>query len=87
MALRLALTAAIDELPAAYRTVLVLRDVEGRSNADIANLLELNIPLVKTRVHRARLFLRKRRGHSVTPVDATAAATSRLVTAVPERSE
>jgi len=30
--LRTALTAAIDELPATYRSVLVLRDVEGRSN-------------------------------------------------------
>jgi RNA polymerase sigma-70 factor, ECF subfamily len=58
--LRMALTAAIDELPAAYRVVLVLRDVEGRSNAEIADALGLNIPVVKTRVHRARLFLRKR---------------------------
>ena len=58
--LRLALTAAIDELPAAYRVVLVLRDVEGRSNAEIADALGLNVAVVKTRVHRARLFLRKR---------------------------
>jgi RNA polymerase sigma-70 factor (ECF subfamily) len=37
--LRTALTAAIDELPAAYRTVLVLRDVEGRSTVEIAEAL------------------------------------------------
>lgn len=34
--LRMALTSAIDELPVAYRAVLVLRDVEGRSNSEIA---------------------------------------------------
>jgi RNA polymerase sigma-70 factor, ECF subfamily len=64
--LRMALTAAIDELPAAYRTVLVLRDVEGRSSREVANTLGLSIPLVKTRLHRARLFLRKRLGYSMT---------------------
>jgi len=58
--LRTALTGAIDELPAAYRMVLVLRDIEGRSNAEVADALGLNIGVVKTRVHRARLFLRKR---------------------------
>jgi len=58
--LRTELTAAIDELPAAYRTVLVLRDIEGRSHAEIADTLGLNVCVVKTRAHRARLFLRKR---------------------------
>jgi RNA polymerase sigma-70 factor (ECF subfamily) len=58
--LRTALTAAIDELPAAYRTVLVLRDVEGRSNAEISETLGLSLCVVKARAHRARLFLRKR---------------------------
>ena len=52
--LRTTLSAAIDELPAAYRVVLVLRDLEGRSNAEIADALGLSIALVKTRAHRAR---------------------------------
>ena len=64
--LRAALTSAINELPAVYRTVLVLRDVEGRSTRQIADTLGLSIPVVKTRVHRARLFLRKRLGHFMT---------------------
>jgi len=68
--LRTVLTAAIDELPAAYRSVLVLRDVDGRSNLEIAQALGLSVPVVKTRVHRARLFLRKRLGDSVTARDA-----------------
>jgi RNA polymerase sigma-70 factor, ECF subfamily len=69
--LRTALSAAIDELPAASRTVLMLRDIEGRSNGEIAEALGLNISVVKTRVHRARLFLRKRLGDCMTPIDAT----------------
>jgi RNA polymerase sigma-70 factor (ECF subfamily) len=71
--LRTALTAAIDDLPATYRTVLVLRDVEGRSTRQIAETLGLSVPTVKTRVHRARLFLRKRLGHFMTTMDATTA--------------
>jgi len=39
--------------------VLVLHDVQGLSNPEIAELLGLSVPVVKTRVHRARLFLRK----------------------------
>ena len=74
--LRTALTRAIDALPAGYRAVLVLRDVEGRSHGEIADVLGLNIAVVKTRVHRARLFLRKRLGELVTEVDARAACAS-----------
>jgi RNA polymerase sigma-70 factor, ECF subfamily len=58
--LRTGLTSAISELPAAYRAVLMLRDLEGRSTSEIAELLGLSIAAVKTRAHRARLFLRKR---------------------------
>ena len=59
------MTAAINALPAAYRTVLVLRDVDGLSNSEVGELLGFSIPLVKTRVHRARLFLRKRLGDAM----------------------
>ncbi len=58
--LRMVLTSALDELPAHYRTALVLRDLEGLSNVEIAEALGMSIPNVKSRVHRARLFLRKR---------------------------
>jgi RNA polymerase sigma-70 factor (ECF subfamily) len=64
--LRTTLSAAIDELPAAYRAVLVLRELEGRSNAEIAAMLGLTIAVVKTRAHRARLFLRKRLDQAMT---------------------
>jgi RNA polymerase sigma-70 factor (ECF subfamily) len=51
---------AIDELPPDYRTALVLHDVEGMSNPDIAEVLDVSLPAVKSRVHRARLHVRKR---------------------------
>jgi RNA polymerase sigma-70 factor (ECF subfamily) len=58
--LRAVLERAIDELPNDYRTALVLHDVEGLSNPDIAETLGISLPAVKSRVHRSRLFLRKR---------------------------
>ena len=58
--LRDVLEKAIDALPADYRTALVLHDVEGLSNPDIADTLGISLPAVKSRVHRSRLFVRKR---------------------------
>ena len=58
--LRLVLTAAIEELPAEYRTALVLRDVEGLSNEEVARVLGVTVGAVKSRAHRARLFVRQR---------------------------
>ena len=51
---------AIDELPADYRTAFLLHDVEGLSNPAIAQTLQVTLAAVKSRVHRARLFLRRR---------------------------
>jgi RNA polymerase sigma-70 factor (ECF subfamily) len=69
--LRMLLRTAIDELPADYRVVVLLRDVEGLSHQEIADTLGLTVVNVKTRVHRARLFLRKQLAahFSVTGVD------------------
>jgi RNA polymerase sigma-70 factor (ECF subfamily) len=58
--LRTALEGAIDDLPASYRVVLMLRDVEGLSTAATAESLGLEVPAVKTRLHRARGMLRRR---------------------------
>jgi RNA polymerase sigma-70 factor (ECF subfamily) len=49
---------AIDELPIGYRTVFVLRDVEGMSTSDVAHSLRLTEQAVKMRLHRARAALR-----------------------------
>ena len=48
----------IDRLPEAYRTVLLLRDIEGLDTDETARLLETNAGVVKTRLHRARQALR-----------------------------
>jgi len=64
--LRVALTAAIADLPADYQPVVLLHDVEGLSTADIAAALRLSIANVKSRLHRARLFLRKRLAEAMT---------------------
>ena len=58
--LRVALTAALAELPPHYRAAFILHDVEGLSNVEVAESLGLGVSNVKSRVHRARLFLRKR---------------------------
>ncbi len=51
---------AIESLPPDYRVVLVLRDLEGLSNAEVADVLGTSVPGVKARLHRARLALRGR---------------------------
>ena len=50
--------AAIDRLPDSYRTVLLLRDIEGLSTAEVAEALELSETNVKVRLHRARSALK-----------------------------
>ena len=50
----------IQGLPASFRTVFVLRDVEGLSTEETAEALNLSIPAVKSRLLRARLQLRER---------------------------
>lgn len=57
--LRAVVRGAIDELPESYRTILLLRDIEERSTEEVADLLELSIANVKTRLHRARQALRE----------------------------
>ena len=48
----------IDQLPEIYRTVLLLRDIEGLDTEEAAQLLETSPGVVKTRLHRARQALR-----------------------------
>ena len=51
--------AAVDSLPDAYRTILVLRDFEELSTAEVAELLGIEPNNVKVRLHRARAALKK----------------------------
>ena len=48
-----------DQLSEKYKVVFVLSDVEGLSNEETAQILGLTVPAVKSRLHRARLYLRE----------------------------
>ncbi len=50
---------AIQKLPAQYRIVLVLRDMEGLTDEEVAEITGLRQGTVRVRLHRARLFVRK----------------------------
>lgn len=58
--IRTILNDAISALRPAFRTVFILRDIEEMSTEETANLLDLSIPAVKSRLLRARLQLRER---------------------------
>lgn len=51
---------AIGALPPEFRQVFVLRDIEELSNAEVAEILDLSVAAVKSRLHRARLKVRNR---------------------------
>lgn len=57
--LREALHEAVEKLPPEYRSVVVLRDLEGLSNEEASKVLNLTVAAVKSRLHRGRLELRK----------------------------
>jgi RNA polymerase sigma-70 factor (ECF subfamily) len=56
---RLALQRAINDLPAGYRLVFVLHDIEGFEHNEIASLLDFSIGNSKSQLHKARMKLRE----------------------------
>ena len=50
---------AVEKLEEKYQTVFVLRDMQAFSSEETAQILELSVPAVKSRLHRARLCLRR----------------------------
>ena len=56
--LRLLLDESIQKLPMDYRIVFILRDIEGKSAEETGKILKLSVPAVKSRLRRARMFLR-----------------------------
>ena len=58
--LRDVLETAITKLPEEYKNIFILRDVDGLSNEEVGEMLSLTVPAVKSRLHRARLILRKK---------------------------
>jgi RNA polymerase sigma-70 factor, ECF subfamily len=57
--LRQALDQAIEKLPGKYRVALVLSDMEGLSAKEVGTIMGLTERAVKSRLHRARLFVRR----------------------------
>lgn len=49
---------AIDKLAPEYKVIFVLRDIEGLSTEEVSSITNLSVPAVKSRLHRARAFLR-----------------------------
>ena len=58
--IRLALVNAVGELPAMYREVFTLRDIEELDVRETSEVLQISANLVKVRLHRARMLLQKR---------------------------
>jgi len=56
--LRAQVATCVEELPAHYRAVIALVDMEGRDNEDAAGLLEIGVRNLKSRLHRARMTVR-----------------------------
>ena len=52
--------AAMNELPLKQKEVIHLREVEGHTYSEIADILDIPMSQVKVNLHRARLFLRQR---------------------------
>jgi RNA polymerase sigma-70 factor (ECF subfamily) len=50
---------AVEGLPEIYREVFLLRDIEGLNVNETAEALNISIPSVKVRLHRARMMLQK----------------------------
>ncbi len=56
---RTIINGAIDRLPESMKTIVVMKDVEGYKNEEIADSLGISVPAVKSRLHRGRLILRQ----------------------------
>jgi RNA polymerase sigma-70 factor (ECF subfamily) len=62
---------AVEQLPQIYRQVFLLRDVEELTINETAEALNISIPSVKVRLHRARLMLQKQLAPQLKTVDQT----------------
>ena len=57
---RTALEIAINKLPDEYKSVFIMKDVDGLTNEEVAKILSLSVAAVKSRLHRARIMLQKK---------------------------
>jgi len=90
--MRIVIEGAMDRLPETYRSVFMLREVEGLTTAETAECLDLSEEAVKVRLHRARSLLRKdiyeqTGAATVSAFQFMGARCDRMVAAVLERIE
>lgn len=74
---RIALIRAIGELPAGYRTIFILHEVEGYEHQEIAELLNCSVGNSKSQLHKAKLRIREMLGQARAEVRETDTATHR----------
>ncbi len=53
------LAKTLDKLPDKYKTVFILKELEGRSIEEVSKILGLSVAAIKTRLHRSRMYLRE----------------------------
>jgi RNA polymerase sigma-70 factor (ECF subfamily) len=56
--LKKVLDESLQKIPEKYRSVVVLKDLEDYSLEEVAKILNISVPAVKSRLHRARMLLR-----------------------------
>jgi RNA polymerase sigma-70 factor (ECF subfamily) len=56
----------VDRLPPDYRTIIILKDLEGFTNRELAEILQISVDAAKIRLHRARAQLKKSLEHGCT---------------------
>jgi RNA polymerase sigma-70 factor (ECF subfamily) len=78
---------AIQRLPPPYRIVLVLRDMEGLTDEEVAEITGLRSGTVRVRLHRARLFVRKELMKGLKPRFGRASAASRAPSHAPSNDQ
>lgn len=79
------LRASIQRLPPQYRIVLVLRDMEGLTDEEVAEITGLRPGTVRVRLHRARLFVRKELMKTRRPLPLKGVASSAVRSAAAEQ--
>jgi RNA polymerase sigma-70 factor (ECF subfamily) len=50
---------AVNKLPEEYRQIFIMRDVDGLTNQEVSDCLSVSLPAVKSRLHRARLMVKR----------------------------
>jgi RNA polymerase sigma-70 factor (ECF subfamily) len=64
---RMTLEKAVEDLPAGYRLIFVLHDIEGYEHNEIATMLDCSVGNSKSQLHKARLKLRNALGTRQSP--------------------